>query len=167
MDSEALIKALPKLEQHVHIVGSTKPETLLWLVNDSGIDKPLKTLEDVKNFYTYRDFPSFLKVYSTVNDCIRKERQYERIVYEMLQTDASCNVRHVEAIFSANDHVRRGLSYTKMLDSINRAISRAKSDFGITCTVRVDLVRDYGPEVGMRAINSCFRFRLLFRLTCF
>jgi adenosine deaminase len=32
MDDEAVIRALPKVEQHVHIVGSTRPETLLWRV---------------------------------------------------------------------------------------------------------------------------------------
>ena len=26
------IRALPKVEQHIHIVGSIRPETLLWLV---------------------------------------------------------------------------------------------------------------------------------------
>ncbi len=31
MGIEKLIRALPKAEQHVHIVGSTRPETLLWL----------------------------------------------------------------------------------------------------------------------------------------
>jgi hypothetical protein len=40
----------------------------------------------------------------------------------MLEADALCNVRHVEAIFSANDHVRRGLDYGLMLDSINRGL---------------------------------------------
>ena len=147
------IKMLPKLEQHVHIVGSTRPETLLWLIHDSGSDLPYKTVNDLERFYQYRDFPHFIKIYSAVNSTITKESHYERLTYEMLQSQAECNVRHVEAIFSAWDHVRRGLDFRSMVDAINRGVRRAQKQLGISCTIRVDLVRDYGPEVGMKVLD--------------
>ena len=37
MDIEEKIRKLPKLEQHIHIVGSTKPETLLGIIEDNGV----------------------------------------------------------------------------------------------------------------------------------
>jgi len=153
MDTEEIIKRLPKLEQHIHIVGSTKPETLLAIIEDNGVKMPFKTLEEIRSFFQFRDLPHFISVYSTVNDCITDEKYYERITYEMLESDAACNVKHVEAIFSANDHVRRGLDYGEMLDAINRGIRRAKRKFGITCTIRVDLVRNYGPEVALTELD--------------
>ncbi|MCX6642217.1 MAG: adenosine deaminase [Candidatus Bathyarchaeota archaeon] len=148
MNPSDIIRALPKLEQHIHIIGSTQPETLLWLIQDSGVKSDLKTLEDVKKHYRFTDFSHFIRVYSSVNDIVTKESQYELITYEMLQNEAKNNVRHVEAIWSAYDHMRRGLDYIKMLDSINAGIRRASRDFGVTCTIRVDLVRNYGPEIG-------------------
>ena len=33
-----IIKGLPKVEHHIHIVGSIKPETFLWLIEKSGSD---------------------------------------------------------------------------------------------------------------------------------
>jgi adenosine deaminase len=150
---EQQIKKIPKAEQHVHIVGSTRPETLLWLAEESGLDKPFKTPEDVQRFFQYRSFPQFVEVYSTVVDCITKESQFERITYEMLESDAQCNVQYVEASFSALDHVLMGLDYGRTLDAINRAISRARMDFGIECNVRVDLVRNYGPQKGMEVLD--------------
>ncbi len=151
--TEEIIKKLPKLEQHIHIVGSTKPETLLGIIEDNGVEMPFKNLDDVKKFFQYGDFPHFLNVYSTVNDCITEPKYYERITYEMLESEAACNVKHVEAIFSANDHVRRGLDYGEMLDAINKGIRRAKRKWGITCTIRIDLVRNYGPEVGAKELG--------------
>ena len=153
MSVEDAIKALPKLEQHVHIVGSTKPETFLWLIRDSGSNLPYETLDDLRDFYKYSDFPHFIEIYSRVNDTITKESHYERITYEMLESQAACNVRHVEAIFSAWDHVRRGLDYGLMVDSINRGIRKANRKWGISCTLRIDLVRNYGPEIGMKALD--------------
>jgi adenosine deaminase len=153
MNTEEIIKNLPKLEQHIHIVGSTKPETLLGIVDDTGVEMPFKTLDEVNKFFQYGDFSHFIAVYSTVNDCITDSKYYERITYEMLESEATCNVKHVEAIFSPNDHVRRGLDYGKMLDAINKGIRRAKRKFGITCTIRVDLVRNYGPEVAIKELG--------------
>ena len=153
MSIEALIRALPKVEQHIHIVGSTRPETLLWLSKESGTDKPFKTVKDVHGFFQYRDFPHFIETYLTVFRCITQENQFERITYEMLEDDARCNVRYVEASFSAPDHVRQGLEYGLMLDAINRGVRRAQRDFGIQCNLRIDLVRNYGPEFGMKVLD--------------
>jgi len=153
MDIVGLIRALPKVEQHIHIVGSTKPETLLWLAKEGGIEKPFKTLKDARRFFQYRNFPHFITIYSTVVDCITKEDQFERITYEMLENDARCNVRYVEASFSAFDHIQRGLNYGLMLDAINRGIYHANTDFGIECNLRIDLVRNYGPNVGMEVLD--------------
>jgi adenosine deaminase len=153
MDNEELIRALPKAEQHIHIVGSTRPETLLWLAEESDLDTPYKTLGDVERFFRYRDFDHFISIYSTVVDLVKDERQFERITYEMLEGDARCNVQYVEASFSAPDHVRRGLDYDLMLDAINRGIHRARQDFGIDSNLRIDLVRNYGPDHGMEVLN--------------
>ena len=153
MDAERLIRALPKVEQHVHIIGSIRPETLLWLVEEGDAEKPFDTAEHVSRFFQYRDFPHFVAIYSIVVGCITHEEQFERIAYEMLEQDAHCNVRYVEASFSAPDHVLRGLDYGKMLDVINRGISHARMDFGIECNIRVDLVRNYGLEMGMEVLD--------------
>jgi adenosine deaminase len=153
MEIEQLIKKLPKVEQHVHIVGSTRPETLLWLAEEGGLDEPFKTPREARRFFQYKGFPQFIEAYGTIVESITKESQFERITYEMLESDARCNVQYVEASFSAPDHVLSGLDYGKMLDAINRGVDRARMDFGIECNVRIDLVRNYGPEKGMEVLD--------------
>jgi aminodeoxyfutalosine deaminase len=152
MDTLELIRALPKAEQHIHIVGATRPETLLWLMEESG-DSRFESLVEVERFFQYSDFDHFISVYSTVSKFIVDEGQFERITYEMLEDDAHCNVRYVEASFSAPDHVKEGLDYGRMLDAINRGARRAREDFGIECNLRIDLVRNYGPDHGMEVLD--------------
>lgn len=152
MEAEDQIKALPKLEQHIHIVGSVKPETLLWLIEEAGVESP-SNLEGVNRLFQYKDFEHFISVYSKVNDCITNESQFERIVYEMLEKEAQCNVKHVEAIFSTYDHVRRGLDHGLMVEALSRGIRKARNEFGVGCTLRIDLVRNYGPEIGMKVLD--------------
>ncbi|HXX88028.1 MAG TPA: hypothetical protein VEH86_06260, partial [Candidatus Acidoferrum sp.] len=150
---DELLRALPKVEQHVHIVGSIRPETLLWLAEQGDVERAFETMDDVRVLFRYRDFPHFISVYSTVVDCISQESQFERLTYEMLESDARCNVRYVEASFSPSDHVLRGLDYGQMIDAINRGITRARTDFNIECNIRVDLVRNYGPENGLDVLD--------------
>jgi len=153
MDTLGTIRALPKAEQHIHLVGSTQPETLLWLAEEGGLDVPFETVEEVRGFFSYTDFDHFIRVYSTVVDCIAREAQFERLAYEMLEAGRRCNVRDIEASFSAPDHVRKGLDYGGMLDAINRGLGRGKRDFGVDCRLRIDLVRNYGPDYGMEVLG--------------
>ena len=68
MDTLETIRALPKAEQHIHLVGSTQPKTLLWLAEKGGIKVPFETVEEVRGFFSYTDFDHFIRVYSTVID---------------------------------------------------------------------------------------------------
>jgi len=81
MDVEELIKALPKAEQHIHIVGSTRPATLLWLVDKGRLEAPFGNVEEVEDYFSYSDFPHFIRVYSKVADSITEEDQFERLTY--------------------------------------------------------------------------------------
>jgi adenosine deaminase len=115
MTIEDIIKCIPKVEQHVHIVGSVQPDTLLKLIKQSDTNLAYDTIDDIYKLYDYRDFVHFIEIYSTVNDLITHERHYETITYEMLLNQYNCNVFHVECIFSAYDHIRRGLSFGDMM----------------------------------------------------
>jgi adenosine deaminase len=143
------MRALPKAEHNNHLVGSTQSETLLWLADQGDLKAPFETFEEVRDFFSYTDIDHFIRVYSTVVDCSTKEDQFERIAYDILETGHHCNVLDVETSFSAPDHVRKGLDYAEMLDVINRGLREGKSDFGVDCRLRIDLVMNYGPDYGM------------------
>lgn len=154
MELHEVIKGLPKAEQHIHLIGSMRPETLLWLVDESGSDSPFQSVEDVRSFFRYRGFPHFLEVYATCMTHVSEERFLERIAYEMLEDESRSNVRYVEVLFSAIQRVRRaGLDFGSMIDHVNRGIRRARRDLGIECTIRVSTPRDYGPEWGMKTLD--------------
>ena len=149
-----LIERMPKVEQHIHIVGSIRPETVQWLATQSDIKIPdLADPENMARLFRYRDFEDFINSYSIIMRYIRGEDQFERILYEMLEDEAKQNVRYVEASFSAPDHTRLGLNYSDMVKAINRGIERARFDFGVECNLRIDLVRDYGPDAGMKYLD--------------
>jgi adenosine deaminase len=153
MNTLEAIRALPKVELHVHIMGSIRPETLLSIIETDGVKAPYTSVEQIIKRFEYTDFLNFIKAYMEIVEYISDDRHFEQITYEMLENCAKSNVRYVEASFSPRDHIPKGLTFDKMTDSINRGIQRAKKDFGIETNIRVDIVRNSTVEEGMEIID--------------
>lgn len=154
MDTLDAIRALPKVELHIHILGSIRPETLLSIIESDGIKAPYTSEEEIIKRFEYTDFANFLQGYMEIVEYITDERHFEQITYEMLDNCAKSNVHYVEASFSPSDHIPKGLEFDKMADSINRGIQRAKKDFGVETNIRVDLVRNSSIEQAMKILDS-------------
>jgi len=153
MDTLEAICALPKVELHVHIMGSIRPETLLSIIETDGIDAPYTSVEQIVKRFEYTDFLNFIIAYMEIVDFIIDERHFEQITYEMLENCAKSNVHYVEASFSPRDHLPRGLTFDGMSESINKGIQRAKRDFGIETNIRVDIVRNSSYDEGMEILD--------------
>lgn len=54
---EDFIRAMPKVELHVHLEGAIRPETLLTLARRHGKAMPADTVEGLRRWYRFRDFP--------------------------------------------------------------------------------------------------------------
>ncbi|TFG32334.1 hypothetical protein EU528_03670, partial [Candidatus Thorarchaeota archaeon] len=147
------IRTLPKVELHVHILGSIRPETLLSIIREDGVNAPYTQVEEIIKQFEYTDFLNFLRTYMEIVEYITEEHHFERITYEMLENCAKSNVRYIEASFSPRDHIPKGLDFEKMVDSINRGIQKAKDEFGVETNIRVDLVRNSTFEEAMEILD--------------
>ena len=76
------IAAVPKVELHLHLEGAIGPETILEIARRNGVDLPVKTVDETRNWFVFRDFYHFNKVYNAVTRCIRTSDDYELIVHE-------------------------------------------------------------------------------------
>ena len=151
----SIINSLPKAEHHIHLVGSIRPETLLWVADESGLDSQWDSVDEVNDFFKFSDFPHLLKVFGTCMAYITKESMFERIAYETLEDQAGQNVLHSEIIFSAPQRMKNAdMDFALMMDALNRGIERAQREFKVTCSTRVDLIRDYGPDYQMEILDQ-------------
>lgn len=67
---EAFIRAMPKVELHVHLEGAIPPVTLLALAKRNGVGLPATTVDEIEAWYTFRDFAHFAEVYTGTAACI-------------------------------------------------------------------------------------------------
>ncbi|MBZ0304180.1 MAG: adenosine deaminase [Anaerolineae bacterium] len=143
------IRHVPKVELHVHLEGATQPETLLRLARRHSIRLPADTVEGIRQWYTFTDFPHFLEIYFKVCDCMRTPDDLEWVTREFLQGQAAQHIRHSEVTYTPFTHYRQtGLPFDEQLDAINRARTWGEAELGVTMGLIIDIDRGGPPEGG-------------------
>jgi adenosine deaminase len=147
------IKALPKVEHHIHILGSITPQTLLKVIGETGAEAPWNTLEEIEHAFEFRDFHHFLSVYFQTILLMTEEKYFEDLAYELLANSMRCKVKYVEISFSAHDHIETGLDFELMMKAIERGIRRGWNKFRVKADIRIDLVRSSSIREAMENLN--------------
>jgi adenosine deaminase len=98
------IRAMPKVELHVHLEGSIQPAALLALAHWHDICLPADTVEGLRAWYTFTDFPHFIEIYKVISACLRTPDDIELIAREFLAGQAAQNIRYTEFTSTAFSH---------------------------------------------------------------
>lgn len=144
------IAAIPKVELHVHIEGSIRPETLLALAKRHHIALPVTSLAKLRKWYQFTDFAHFVQVYYTISSCLRTPDDIETITREFLAGQAAQNIRYSEATFTPYVHfAERGIPFTEQLAAISRARAWAAQTLGVSMGLVLDIDRAMTADEGL------------------
>jgi len=123
MDLETWIKKMPKVELHVHLEGSVRPETLLLLAKRHLIPLPASTVEELRAWYVFTDFAHFIEIYMAISGCLRTPEDMELIAREFLAGQAAQNIVYSEVTWTPlNQYHTSGMGFVEQLAAINRAL---------------------------------------------
>ncbi|MEN8143460.1 MAG: adenosine deaminase [Gemmatimonadota bacterium] len=144
---ERFIRAMPKVELHVHLEGAIRPETLLVLARRNRVELPASDAEALRRWYTFRDFPHFIEIYLTLVQCLQTPEDIELIATEFLEQQASQNIKHTEITYTCfTQKLNHGMSYDVQLEALNRAAAYAEREWGVTMSYTIDYARHMAPE---------------------
>lgn len=153
---ESFVSALPKVELHVHLVGSASVETVLELARrhpDAGV--PV-TEEGLRAFYVFSDFPHFLDVYRVVSGLLRAPEDIAELVRGIGRDLARQNVRYVE--LQVSPYPFQGLGMPDA--AVSEALSAGARDVLARYGVRIGYIVDFpGHDAGKEA-RRALRFAL-------
>lgn len=154
------LRAIPKIELHLHLEGSIRPEILLQLADKHGVILPIKTEAEIHEWYTFRDFNRFIEIYMAIVSVLLTPDDFALITYDLGQTLAAQNVRYAEVTWTPGLHISKDkLNFELLLDGINAGRDRAKSEFGIDMRWIPDLARNIevktAPQIA-RLVSSPF-----------
>src|SRR5699024_3048469 len=93
---ESYVSTLPKVELHVHLVGSASVPTVLELARRHP-EIGVPTEEDrMRSFYEFSDFQHFIEVYITVNSLVRSGEDIVALIDGISADLAAQQVRYAE-----------------------------------------------------------------------
>ncbi|MBE7550148.1 MAG: adenosine deaminase [Anaerolineales bacterium] len=150
MTLATFIQAMPKVELHVHLEGSIRPETLLALAQRHQVDLPARTVEGLRAWYTFTDFPHFIEIYLAVSSCLRTPDDIELIAREFLAGQAAQNIRYSEVTYTPYTHyLLRKLPFPEQLAALERARAWAEAEMGVTMGLVLDIPRSVSAQEGL------------------
>jgi aminodeoxyfutalosine deaminase len=156
---EAFVDALVKAELHLHLEGSVRPETLLALARRHRTTGLPESLEDLRDFYRFRDFDHFVQVYYAVCDNLRDDADFALIVRELADTLAAQNVRYAEVTFTPFNHTRRGVPAEAVFDGVEQGRVEAEDATGVVLRFCADIPGEFGPDAGVDTAQMVLQAR--------
>ncbi|MEO8973816.1 MAG: adenosine deaminase [Ktedonobacteraceae bacterium] len=148
---ERYLQLVPKAELHVHLEGSIRPSTLLTLARRNNVTLPVSTLEEMREWFRFRDFPHFIEIYSAIVRCLKTAEDYELIAYEFGVEMARQHVRYAEVTVSVSTHrYALDIAHDTFFGGLNAGRERAQREFGIAIQWVFDIVRDIPDEIERR-----------------
>jgi adenosine deaminase len=146
---EKFITQMPKVELHVHLEGSVRPQTLLKLAGRHQVPPPAATMEGLQKWYTFRDFGHFVEIYLAISGCLRTADDIELIAREFLEGQAEQNIVYSEVTFTPyNQFLANRLGFQEQLAAVNRARAWGEKELGVRMGIIVDIPRSVTPAEG-------------------
>ncbi|HVB28688.1 MAG TPA: adenosine deaminase, partial [Terriglobia bacterium] len=160
--AEEFIAKLPKVELHLHLEGSLRPDTLRELSRGKGrMESEVEQwiLGRQQHEYRYSTFMEFVEAFKFVVLMLETPEDYALATVRLMEWLAAQNVKYAEITLSA------GVVLWKQqpLDQVYEAIRAASLEAGARLGVRVnwifDAVRQFGAEHAREVLTWASRYR--------
>jgi aminodeoxyfutalosine deaminase len=141
--SESFIAGLPKVELHVHHVGSVPLRAVAELAARHPGTVP-SDLDELARYFIFEDFPHFIRNYLAVVDLIKTAEDVRLITYEVAADMAAQNIRYAELTVTPYISISDSLPAEAFLEAIEDARQAAHRDHGLELWWIFDIPADFG-----------------------
>lgn len=161
-DRERLIRALPKVELHLHIEGTLEPEMMFSLAAKHGVKLPHATVDDVRRAYNFHDLQSFLDLYYAGCDVLRDHKDFYALAMAYFTRAHADNVRHAELFFDPQTHTARNVPMEVIIGGLRDAAHDAHKRYGISSNLILCFLRHLSEEDAFATLEMALPYRAEF-----
>jgi aminodeoxyfutalosine deaminase len=144
----------PKIELHVHLEGTVRPQTLREIARRNGYALP----DDLESLYRFRDFPHFIEVFSFTVGALQRYDDFRQIVVEYAAEAKEHGAVYLEGIF-APGLWRRGLDVDEVFGGFCDGAEEARELHGVEVRLTPDIPRVYSLEDALTTARHALKYR--------
>lgn len=151
-DTRELLRQLPKAELHCHLDGSLRPETLLDLANEYGVEMPRNTVDELRQFMIVHDarhLEDYLERFAVTLSVMQRAEALERIAFELAEDAHRDGAWYIEVRFAPILNIRDGLKTDEVVEAVVRGLTRAERTHGVIGRVIVTALRNESPMLSL------------------
>jgi aminodeoxyfutalosine deaminase len=155
----AFVAALPKVELHLHLVGSASLDTVLALARrhpDGGVPTDR---DELRRFYTFTDFPHFLTVYHRVNLLVTTGADVVTLLEGLAAELAVRSVRYAEVQVTPVRNHMAGIGYADLAAALADGRALARERHGVELGWVFDADATLGPDGAEETVDFAVRHR--------
>ncbi len=153
------LRALPKVELHVHLLGSASVPTVLGLAARHGRTSVPTDPAALAAFYTFRDFAHFLDVYSAVNELVTGPRDVVDLVLGLARDLRAGGVRYAEVTVTTMSHLGVGIDPVALAEALTEGRSLARAEHGVEIGWVFDVAGELGTDSAWATLAWVVRHR--------
>lgn len=158
-----IIRQLPKAELHCHLDGFCRPQTVIELAVQQGVELPTTNVEELSKMMTVPLNCPNLVQYLTCFDIVLPVMQYPyaitRIFYEACEDAVKDGISYLELRFAPALHTKNGYSYSQIIEAAIDGVNMAQKKLPITPRIICCAMRQMSPEINKEIAEICWRFR--------
>ena len=145
----------PKIELHVHLEGTVRPDTLRTIAKRNDYALP----DDLESLYRFRDFTHFIEVWILTTNALCKAEDFRQVVTDYAGEAASHGAVYLEAIFSPAERVVRGLDWDEIFSGYCDGAQEARERHGVEVRLTPDIFRGATPEQAEQVVRHSAEYR--------
>ena len=149
----------PKIELHVHLEATVRPETLLEIARRNDFALPADTPEGIRDLYRFRDFDHFIEVWILTTNALQTADDFRQVVVDYAAEAARHGAVYIEAIFSPIERTWRGVSWDTLFGGYCDGAQEARELHGVDVLLTPDVTRGAPVEDGFELVRRATAYR--------
>ena len=145
----------PKIELHVHLEGTVRPDTLRAIAKRN--DYPLP--DDLESRYRFRDFAHFIEVWILTTNALRTQEDFRQVVVDYAEEAATHGAVYLEGIFSPAERVARGIGWDEIFSGYCDGAQEAREKHGVEVRLTPDIFRGATTEQAEQVVRCSAEYR--------
>lgn len=146
-----------KIELHVHLDGSLRPETVLELAVERKLALPSYELTELSNYLKAPvncvNLEDYLRRFRLPLDVLQDEESLERCAYELGEDLAREQVVYAEIRYAPLLHIKKNLKPKKVVAAVLRGLEKARADYGLHFGVLLCCMRNEDAAINKDVVR--------------